>query len=181
MFLKVQFLVHCFFIYINDLSDNLESNVKLFADDTSVFSVFRDPISTSQKLNNGLDKVSLWASKWRMSFSPDPSKQAQEVIFSRKINKVNHPALLFNNSAVQQISSQKHLGIHLDEELSFKHHINEKINKANKGIGIIRKLNNILPRSALLTIYHSTISMISQKMNFSVVRLNQFNTMRLLP
>ena len=88
-----------------------------------------------------------------LSFNPDPPKQAQEVIFSRKINKVHHPSLLFNNSTIQQISSQKHLGIHLDEELTFKHHINEKINKANKGIGIIRKLNNIIPHSALLTIY----------------------------
>ena len=66
-----------------------------------------------------------------------------------------HPIVLFNNSTVQQISSQKHLGIHLDEELTFKHHINEKINKANNGIGVIRKFNEILPRSALLTIYRS--------------------------
>ena len=70
-----------FLIYINDLSDNLESNVKLFADDTSMFSVVRDPINTSQKLNNDLHKVSLWAYKWKMFFNPDPSKQAQEVIF----------------------------------------------------------------------------------------------------
>ena len=47
--------------------------------------------------------------------------------------------------------------MHLDEELTFKHHINKKINEANKGIGIIRKLNNILPCSALLIIYHSFI------------------------
>ena len=106
-------------------------------------------------LNNDLDKVSLWANKWKTSFNPDPSKQAQEVLSSRKINKVYHPPLLFNNSTVQQISSQKHLGIHLDEELTFKHHINKKINKANKGIGVIRKLNKILPRSALLAIYRS--------------------------
>ena len=92
-----------------------------------------------------------------MPFNPDPSKEAQEVICSRKMNKVYHPPLLFNNSTVQQILSQKHLGIHLDEELTFKHHINEKINKANKGIRIIRKLNIILPRSALLTIYRSFI------------------------
>ena len=112
-----------FLIYINDLSDNLESNVKFFADDTSMFLVVHDPINTSQKLNNYLDRVSLWDNKWKMSFNPDPSKQAQEVIFSRRINKVYHPPLLFNNSTVQQISSQKHLGIHLDEELTFKHHI----------------------------------------------------------
>ena len=54
-----------------------------------------------------------------------------------------------SNSTVQQIPSQKYLGIHFDEELTFKHHINEKINEANKDFGIIRKLSNILPRSAL--------------------------------
>ena len=122
-----------------------------------MFSVVRDPINTSQKLNNDLDKVSYGANKWKTSFNPDSSKQAQEVIFSRKINKVYHPPPSLNNSTVQQISSQKHLGIHLDEELTFKHQIYEKINKANEGIGIIRKLNNILPRSALLTIYRPFI------------------------
>ena len=118
-----------------------------------MFLVIRDPINTSQKLNNDLHRVSLWAYKWKMSSNPDPSKQAQEVIFSRKINKVHHPPFLFNNPTIQQISSQKHLGILLDEEITFKYHISEKINKANKGIGIIRKLNNILLRSNLLTIY----------------------------
>ena len=64
-------------------------------------------------------------------------------------HKVYHLHLQFNNSTVQQISTKKHLGIHLDEELTFKYHINEKIDKTNKGTGIIRKLNKILPRSAL--------------------------------
>ena len=112
-----------------------------------MFWVVRDPINTSQKLNNDLHKVSLWVYKLKMSFNPDPSKQAQEVIFSRKINELHHPPLFLNNSTIQQISSQKRLGIHLDEELTFKHHINEKISKAN----------NIPPRSALLTIYRSFI------------------------
>ena len=49
------------------------------------------------------------------------------------------------------------MGIHLDQELTFKHHINEKINKANKGIGTIPELNNILPCHALLTIYRSFV------------------------
>ena len=74
------------YIYINDLSDNLESNVKLFADDTSIFSVFHDRINTWQELNNDPDRVSLWANKWITSLNPDPSKQAQDVIFSRKVN-----------------------------------------------------------------------------------------------
>ena len=68
-----------------------------------MFSVVRDPINTSQELNNDLHTVSLWDYTWKMSFNPDPSKQAQEVIFSRKINNVHHPPLLFNNSTIQQI------------------------------------------------------------------------------
>ena len=114
-----------------------------------MFSVIGDPINTSQKLNNDLDKDSLSANKWKMSFKPDPSKQAQKVIF--------YPPLLFDNSTVQQKLTQKHLRVHLDEELTFKHHINEKINKANKGIRIFRTLNNILPCSALLTMYRSFV------------------------
>ena len=74
------------YIYINDLSDNLESNVKLFADDTSIFSVFHDRINTWQELNNDPDRVSLWANKWITSLNPEPSKQVQDVIFSRKMN-----------------------------------------------------------------------------------------------
>ena len=46
-----------FYIYINDLSDNQESNVKLFEDDASIFSVVCDPINTLLKLKIDLDKV----------------------------------------------------------------------------------------------------------------------------
>ena len=51
-----------------------------------MFSVLRDGINTSPELNNDHDRVSLWANKWITSLNPDPSKQAQDVIFSRKIN-----------------------------------------------------------------------------------------------
>ena len=49
-----------------------------------------------------------------MSFNPDPSKQAQEVIFSRKTKKVNHSHLILNNIAVTHAAFQKHLGVILD-------------------------------------------------------------------
>ena len=76
-----------FLIYINDLSDNLSSNVKLFADDTSLFSVIHDINISAGELNEDLKKISEWAFQWKMIFNPDATKQAQEVIFSRKIKK----------------------------------------------------------------------------------------------
>ena len=56
------------------------------------------------------------------------------------MNKAFHPPFLFDNSIVEQISNQKHIGKHLHQELSFIHHLKEKMNKTNKGTRIIRKL-----------------------------------------
>ena len=53
--------------------------------------------------------------------------------------------------------SQKHLGTHLGEKLDFNARIKDKISKAYRGIGIIKKLQSKLPRNALLTIYKSFI------------------------
>ena len=48
-----------------------------FADDTSIFSVMKDSISASVTLNEDLNLISNWAYNWKMSFNPDPSKQAK--------------------------------------------------------------------------------------------------------
>ena len=53
-----------------------------------------------------------------MLFNPNITKQAQEIIFSRKKNDTSHPSLYFNNAQLQRQSVQKHLGL-LDEKLSF--------------------------------------------------------------
>ena len=92
-----------------------------------------------------------------MSFNPDPSKQAQEVIFSRKIKKPNHPELIFNNIPVNQTLYQKRLGMLLDDELNFGEHLKYISNKVNKSIGLLHKLQLILPRRSLVTIYKSFI------------------------
>ena len=88
-----------------------------------------------------------------MLFNPDPQKQAQEVIFSRKTIKAPHLSVVFNNVPAVQSSCQKHLGVYLDQKLNFTHHIKEKVTKANKGIAVIKKFQTKLPRNALLTIY----------------------------
>ena len=85
LFSQVSVLGPLFFLmYINDLSCGLSSTTKLFADDTSLFSVVHDVTQSTNKLNDDLEKFSNWAYQWKMSFNPDKSKQAQEVIFFRK-------------------------------------------------------------------------------------------------
>ena len=104
-----------------------------------------------------LCKIAEWACQWKMSFNPDPSKQAVEVRFSTKNSKENLPNLIFNNNNVSTVDSKKHLGLVLDSKLEFNLHLEEKFSKANKGIGLITRLRKDLPRSSLICIYKSFI------------------------
>ena len=61
-----------------------------------MFSVVSNAMNTSQKLNKDLDKIGLWANKWKISFNPDPSKQSQVVIFFTGDN----PSISIINSKV---------------------------------------------------------------------------------
>ena len=135
--------------YINDLSDNLSSNPELFPDDTSLFLVVHDINQSGINLNDDLDKISKWAFQWKMSFNPDTNKQAQEFIFSRRLQRSNHPSLTFNGTSVTQSEIKKHLGMFLDSKLDFKEHIQNVFNKVGKTIGLLRKLQKILPRPLL--------------------------------
>ena len=88
-----------------------------------------------------------------MTFNPDSSKQAQEIIFSRKLKEAIHPLLLFNNNNVSQVNFQTHLGVILDVKLTFEEHLKNVFNKTNKTIGLLMKLSNLLPRQTLVTIH----------------------------
>ena len=89
-----------------------------------------------------------------MSFNPDPKKQAREVIFSRKSKAILHPPLVFNNNKnVIQSTSQKYFGVILDTRLFFEKYLGAVLCKINKTIGLVRKLQNLLPRTALITLY----------------------------
>ena len=98
-----------FLIYINDLADNIMSDVKLFADDTSVFNVVFDTDISAEVLNQDLGAVQDWACQWKMSFNSDPAKQAEQVIFSTKVFKVEHPAIYFCGSEEETVPHHKHI------------------------------------------------------------------------
>ena len=90
-----------FLIYINDLPNELKSNAKLLADDTSLFTIVKDENESTNILNNDLSLISKWVFNWKMLFNPDPSKPAQEVLFSRKKKAQSHPITSLNNIQVE--------------------------------------------------------------------------------
>ena len=142
-----------FLIYINDLVDNLSSEAKLFADDTSLFSVVYDEKVTAEKFNKDLETISKGAHQWKMQFNPEKNKQATQVIFSHKSPKPPHLPLYFNQAEVPVVKEHKHFGMILDSKLDLSAHVKEAIVKARRGIGRIRYFTKYVSRDVRDQIY----------------------------
>ena len=89
-----------------------------------------------------------------MSFNPDQLNKHKKL-FSPERKMQPHIHHFFNNPEIKLSSNQKHLGLTLDSKLSFNEHINDKIHQANKGVGLLRKLQIFLSRNSLLFINRS--------------------------
>ena len=106
--------------------------MRLFADDSSIFTPVFDVNVTHEQLVEDLQTVSNWGHQWKMVFNPDITKQAVEVIFSVKKKNPHHPDLTFNGIPVAREDFTKHFGFYLDSRLNFAKHISEAVRKAKK-------------------------------------------------
>ena len=110
------------------------------------FSVLYDINQSRNNLNDDLEKISNLAFQWKMSFNPDINKQAQEFLFSRRLQKSKHPSLTFNGTSVIQSEIQKHLIMFLDSILDLKEHMQNVLNKVSKTIGLLHKLQKFFTK-----------------------------------
>ena len=97
-----------FLLFINDIATDIGSNIRLFADDTSLFIIVENPDTAAELLNLDLEKIITWAKTWLVSFNP---KKTESLLISRKLNKPVHPSLLMDNQVITEVDSHKHLGV----------------------------------------------------------------------
>ena len=71
-----------FIIYMNDIVNDIESDILIFADDTSLFATGSDPAETAAQLNRDLIKISNWAEIWKVKFN---AKKSKDIIFPIKL------------------------------------------------------------------------------------------------
>ena len=122
-----------------------------------LFSIVKHPELSAIDLNHDLNVIYQWAYQWKLEFNPDPTKQATEILFSCKNVSPNHPHLIFNGTVVAKMNEQKHLGLILDSKLSFEKHINEKMIKAKKNLGIMKYLSMFVPTKTLDQMYKALV------------------------
>ena len=143
-----------FLIYINDVTENLKSDCLLYADDTSLFDIVDDPVTSSQKLNNDLSKINDWARKWLVTINPS---KTECMTFSAKRIKPPHPDLFYGDNKINEVAQHTHLGVVLCNNLSWRAHIFKIYEKASKRLNILKGIKFKVDRSTLRKLYKSLV------------------------
>ena len=111
-----------------------------------------DPSETAEQLSRDLNKIYLWAKKWKVIFNASKTK---DIIFSNK-NLNNSPPLVFNNVCIERVNLVKHLGIYLSSDLNWSKQIDEVCLKANRKLSVLRSVK-LLSRQTLDVLYKLTV------------------------
>ena len=123
-----------FLFYINDMPDNIDSSVRLFADDTIVYAAMKSS-SDNKMLQQDLDKLAHWERQWSMEFHPDKC----EVIPITRKKKPQYNKYTLNGHTLKITDSAKYLGVNINADLTWNKHIDTITTKANKSLGFLRR------------------------------------------
>lgn len=152
-----------FIIYINDLSANIKTESTLFADDTTLTCFGSSKKELIANIKSNLSDAKEWFTKNKLSLNLKKTK----IIFFHP-NRGNKPEeIVLDGTNIETIGehrvkikdkSVKFLGFYIDDELSFKYHIQETISKASKGTYALTTLKYMLPSRTKLMIYQSLVA-----------------------
>lgn len=142
-----------FVIYINDLPDEVISEIAMFADDTKIFRKV-DSINDSFLIQHDIETLEKWSEDWLLKFHPDKCHVLTIGRFSDI--KHAHPYKL-HGEELEHVFSEKDLGVIIDSELSFEQHISEKVMKANSIMGLIRRSFTYLDSKVFRSLYVSFV------------------------
>jgi hypothetical protein len=139
-----------FLIYINDLDENVSVSIKKFADDTKIYSGVGKG-NVGNHLQDSLNNLSNWASKWDMKFNVDKCK----VLHVGKNNPCK--SYTMNGKELISIDSEKDLGIHIDKSLKPTKQCAEAAKKGNRALGMIKRNFAHRSKDVVLKLYKQIV------------------------
>ena len=141
-----------FLAYINDLPNNINSNVRLFADDCVLYSEIQnefDHISLQEDLNTLVN----WQNEWQMGFN------AKKCFTMRLTHAKKHKIFNYklSDSILQETKSHSYLGVTLTSDLSWNDHINQTSSKANRTLGFVIRNLHQCPQDIKVSAYKTLV------------------------
>ena len=130
---------------------DLECEILIFADDTTLIAIGKDQQETAAMLNHDLQKIENSANKWKDTFNASKSRQ---LFFSKK--HVLSPSIIFNQEEINQVSTFQHLGVVFTSNLDWNEQVNFVCLKANRKLGVLRSVKG-LSRQTIDILYKLTV------------------------
>ena len=125
-----------FILYINDIQIDLESEVLIYADDTTLLAFGKNPVETALILNRDLKRISDWAKVWKISFNAEKSR---DILFSEKSFSHN-PNLFINDEIIKRVTVHKHLGLILSTNLDWSYHVQYVCLRVQRKLAVLRSI-----------------------------------------
>ena len=143
-----------FVVYINDLPETVHSTVKMFADDTKLFS------DTSleenyRELQDDIHTLTSWAKEWQLTFNAAKCKVMQ--LGKRNIDRKYYMMQDGEPVELETTKLEKDLGVHIDDELKISQHTEIQVNRANKLLGLLRRSLTYLDEVSVCILYKSLV------------------------
>ena len=123
-----------FLCFINDISDGISSNIKLFADDALLYRTVETHEDTA-KLQKDLTHLETWAKDWQMEFN---AKKCFVLNITKKRRVYSHKYKL-NNTELEIVHDHPYLGINIDDKLNWNAHVNKVCSKATRSLNFIKR------------------------------------------
>ena len=142
-----------FIFYVNDIINEVNINIRLYADDAITYISYEEPNEASEQLEENLTYLKSWADRWLVSFNP---LKTESVTFSRKHDR-EIPPINFDETIVKDVEAHKHLGLTLQTNGKWTNQIKETTTRANKRLEVLKSLRFRLDRRSLEKLYLSYI------------------------
>ncbi len=158
-----------FLCYINDITQSIQSQLRLFADDALLYRPINSP-EDHIIMQKDLDQLEAWAKSWNMNFNP---KKCYVMSSKRSGSKSSHFYSL-RGEVLQSVTTNPYLGVILSEDMKFTAHIDKVCSKASRTLGFIsRNLKNCpqkLCETAYISLCRSTLEYACQIWDPHLVR-----------
>ena len=123
-----------FLVYRNDLPDEVRSQVRLFADDTALYLTMESEDDGSA-LQNDLDILSVWETRWDMEFNPSKCKVVHVSGSKRPVKR----DYILHDQVLESVTCAKYLGVDISGSLTWNSHIDQIASTANRTLGFVRR------------------------------------------
>ena len=142
-----------FLIYINDIADNITSNIRLFADDCVLYRTINST-ADNLALQQDLDKLELWSNTWQMDFNVKKCAIMQFTTPSTPKQKFDYK---MKGEILEIVSHHPYLGVEFSDNLKFNDHIDNITKNSSSTLGFLKRNLKYCPPKVKEKAYSSLV------------------------